>query len=136
MSVQNSFQKQAEIYLGLTGLAQPIIETVSYTPTTSGEVNCTINGATGFYNNTGQVHGYISFSCTGATGHFTFALPSSYYTEVPAVVVGLSGNDILTNVYLISVDQSANDDVTVSFYRVSGATNSDLRVSFFVETMD
>lgn len=130
----NTFQIQAASYLGITGgtiaSLQPLITYTSYTPSTSSPVNCTIDGATGTYDNLGTAYGYITITTAGVTGKFTFQLPSGVYTNPPAVVLGVSGNDTVANQFVISADESTSTTVVASWVKVEGITESTIRISW------
>ena len=129
----NTFQIQAASYLGITGgtiaSLQPLITYTSYTPSTSSPVNCTIDGATGSYDNLGTSYGYITITTAGVTGKFTFQLPDGY-TNPPAVVLGVSGNDTVANQFVVSADESTTTTVVASWVKVEGITESTIRISW------
>jgi hypothetical protein len=134
-SSYNTFQTQAATYLGITGgtiaSLQPTISTVLYMPTISGTSTITVNGATGYKNTIGQTWGTIdaTLATAVASGRFTYSFPTSYYSQVPAVVYSVSGNDHASFAYTSGVD-TATSGSTVAVVRSATSGAANLKISW------
>jgi len=134
-SSYNTFQNQAATYLGITGgtiaSLQPLVTTVLYMPTISGASTITVNGATGYKNTLGATWGTIDATLAGgvASGHFTYSFPTSFYSQVPAVVYSVNGNDDDSFVYTSGID-TATTGSTVAVVRSTTTGAADLKISW------
>ena len=134
-SSYNTFQQQAATYLGITGgtisTLQATISTVLYMPTITGVSTITVNGATGYKNTLGQTWGTIDATLAGgvASGYFTYSFPTSFYSQVPAVVYSVNGNDDDSFVYPSGID-TATTGSTVAVVRSTTTGAADLKISW------
>lgn len=135
-SSYNTFQQQAATYLGITGgtiaSLQPSVVTAMYMPTISGASTITVNGATGYKNTLGQTWGTIDATLGNGVniGRFTYSYPTSFYSQVPAVVYSVNGNDNVASPMLISGDDTATTGSTITVYRATGTGAADLKISW------
>jgi len=134
-SSYNTFQQQAATYLGITGgtisTLQPTISTLMYMPTITGTSTITVNGATGYKNSIGETWGTVdaTLSTAVASGHFTYSFPTSYYSEVPAVVYSVNGNDHASFAYTSGID-TATTGSTVAVVRSATSGAANLKISW------
>lgn len=132
-STYNTFQIQAQQYLGITGgtisSLQSLITTTAYTPSISGTSTITVNGSTGYYDNVGMTWGTIDATLldTVASGSFTFTFPTSYYTQVPAVVYSVTGNDDVSACFVSGYDTQSGE-TTIVIKRDSTTGAADLKI--------
>jgi len=137
MSRYNTFNYQCAEYLGLTGAAQPAVTSTLYMPTISNATTITVNGATGYSNGIGMCWGTADATlATGNTaGHFTLTFAPTLYTEVPAVVYSVNGNDEL-KLATVSGYDTANDDTTITVERATAAGPANLKISWIAQSQD
>lgn len=137
MSRYNTFNYQCAEYLGLTGAAQPAITSSMYMPVVSNQTTITVNGATGYSNAIGMCWGTADATLgVGSTaGHFTVSFKPSLYTEVPAVVYSVNGNDDLKIVSASGLD-TANDDTTIAVERATSVAPANLKISWMAQSQD
>jgi len=134
-SSYNTFQQQAATYLGITGgtisTLQPTISTVLYMPTISGTSTITVNGATGYKNTLGATWGTIDATLANgvSSGYFTYSFPTSFYSQVPAVVYSVNGNDDDSFAYTSGID-TATTGSTVAVVRSTATGAADLKISW------
>lgn len=135
-SSYNTFQQQAATYLGITGgtisTLQPIVTTVLYMPTITGLSTITVNGATGYKNTLGSTWGTIDATLGNgvASGRFTYSFPAGYYSQVPATVYSVNGNDNVATPVSISGDDTATTGSTITVHRASSTGAADLKISW------
>jgi hypothetical protein len=132
----NNFKMQCANYLGITGYSQfhSSIQTAAYTPTISGLSTITVNGATGYSDSLGMCWGTIdcTLANTVAQGRFTYTFPTSFYTEVPAVVYSCNGNDTTSNIDVTGWDTETSE-TTINIKRDATAGAANLKISWMAQ---
>ena len=130
----NTFQIEAATYLGITGgtiaSLQPAVITAMYMPTITGVSTITVNGATGYKTTLGSTWGTIDATLGNGVseGRFTYSFPTSFYTQVPAVVYSVTGNDNVATPVSISGDDTATTGSTITVHRASSTGAADLKI--------